>query len=128
MSVPSNLTNPNIIVIYSDEAVALKLWMIGVILSAFVYGGVFFLSLSYVPLLLKTSSDISRRMRNFLLVYVAFMVTIGGIDIITTSISLTRTIFQAGDSNTRTIYSFQNEFVGALCTIFASWGADGFMV
>ena len=108
-------------------AIYLELWMIGVIISAMVYGGVLSLSFAYVPLLLKTSHDISRRMRNFLLVYVAFMVTISTVYIITMIIALTRSIFYQFDPS-ETGYLFQNGLVGALCTTFANWGADWFMV
>ena len=54
----------------------IELWMIGIILSAIVYGGVLSLNLFYFPLLLKSSYDISRRMRIFLLIYTALMVVI----------------------------------------------------
>jgi len=114
------------------EAIYLELWMIGVIISAMVYGGVLSLSFSYVPLLLKTSHDISRRMRNFLLVYVAFMVAISTVYIITMIIALTRSIFHySADPSvdpSETEYLFQNGLVGALCTTFANWGADWFML
>jgi hypothetical protein len=109
------------------DAIFLELWMIGVIVSAVVYGGILTLTFSYVPLLLKTSQGISRRMRNFLLVYVTFMVGISTVYIITTIIALTRTIFY--DINYyHDKYLFRNGLVGAICTTFANWGADGFMV
>ena len=115
----------------TNQPIYLELWMIGVIISAMVYGGVLSLSFSYVPLLLKTSHDISRRMRNFLLVYVAFMVTISTVYIITMIIALTRSIFYASANPfvpSAFGYFFQNVLVGALCITFANWGADWFMV
>ena len=115
-----------------DVAIYLELYMIGVIISAMVYGGVLSLSFSYVPLLLKTSHDISRRMRNFLLVYVTFMVAISTVYIITVIIALMRTIFYYSTDfsadPSKIGYLFQNGLVGALCTTFANWGADWFMV
>jgi hypothetical protein len=60
-------------------------------------------------------------MRKFLLVYVAFMVAISTIYTITMSIALTCAIFDD-------LASPQEIYVGRLCIIFASWGADGFMV
>jgi hypothetical protein len=117
-------TNPKNIVISLSEANFLKKWVIGMILSAFVYGGMLFLSLSYIPLFLKTSNNISRRMRNFLLAYVTFMVATSTIYIITMSIALLRATFDSREL----VPQIQKEYVGCLCIIFASWGADGFMV
>lgn len=131
MSVPNNANSNLDIVIQPGDGIYLELWMIGVILSAFVYGGVVFLSLSYLPFLLKTSNDTSPRKRNFLLVYVTCMVAISTIYTITISVALTRNIFRVGefaDHGGTTVYLFQNGFVGAWCVIFASWGADGFML
>lgn len=68
------------------------------------------------------------RMRNFLLIHVMFMGTISTI-LITMIIALTHTIF--GDSklqNPNTITLFPNGLAGAICTTFANWSADGFMV
>jgi len=115
---------PQNIVILLGEANLLKLWVIGMIISAFVYGGMLFLSLSYIPLFLKTSNNISRHMRNFLLAYVTFMVATSTIYIITMSVALLRAIFD--DLNL--VPQIQEQYVGCLCIIFASWGADGFMV
>jgi len=61
-------------------------------------------------------------MRNFLLVYVAFMVSTSTIYIIIMSIALTRAIFED------LIGIAEAYYVGRLCIIFASWGADGFML
>jgi len=102
----------------------LELWMIGVIVSAIVYGGVLSLTLSYGPLLLKTSHDISRRMRNFLLVYVTFMVAMSTVYIIATTIDLRNSMF---GNMTVPEDQFMSISTG-LCIRFASWGADGFMV
>jgi len=106
--------------------------MIGVIVSAIVYGGVLSLTLSYGSLLLKTSYDISRRMRKFLLVYVTFMVAMSTVYIIATIIALRNNLFGGlGGTAMPVIPSCQNEFPGtltALCIMFTSWGADGFMV
>jgi len=115
---------PQNIVILLGEANLLKLWVIGMIISAFVYGGMLFLSLSYIPLFLKTSNNISRHMRNFLLAYVTFMVATSTIYIITMSVALLRAIFDDLDL----VPQIQEQYVGCLCIIFASWGADGFMV
>ena len=114
------------IIIFDDEPI--EVWMIGVIISAIVYGGILTLSLSYIPLLLKASNDISRRMRNFLLVYVILMVAISTVYIITITVALTDRIFHPLSLQLPEGYLFQNGLVGALCTTFASWGADGFMV
>ena len=89
------------------------------------------LAVSYVPLLLKTSNDTSRRMRNFLLVYVMLMVAISTVYITTATITLTRSVFSDPNlfwSSSGGTYVFENGVVGAVCTTLASWGADGFMV
>jgi len=111
-----------------EEVIFLKLWMIDVIISAIIYGGVLSLSLSYVPLLLKTSNDISRRMRKILLVYVTLMVGFSTVYLITMIISLTCNIFGYVDPLAYSSDWFQNGLVGAVCLTFASWGADGFML
>ncbi|KAF8811730.1 hypothetical protein BYT27DRAFT_7336054 [Phlegmacium glaucopus] len=110
-----------------SDPIYLELWMIGVIVSAVVYGGILTLTLSYIPLLLKTSQSISRRMRNFLLLYVTFMVGLSTVYIITMIIALTYTIFYGFDYH-HGRYFFQNGLVGAICTTLANWGADGFML
>ena len=112
-------------------------WMIGVILSAMAYGGVLSLTLSYIPLLLKTSYDISRSRRIFLLVYVTFMVAISTLHVITTIIALKASV-PAGIDKDELCGGmfilglspdwFQNGDMGGFCITFASWGADGFMV
>jgi hypothetical protein len=129
MSSPYSIPNfpgvVNEIIITLDDASFLGPWMTGTVISALVYGGVLLLSLSYVPLLLKTSNNISRRIRNFLLLYMTFMVTTSTIYVITISIALVRAIFSLQEDKKRV----QNVlYVGFLCIIFASWGADGFMV
>jgi cell shape-determining protein MreD len=112
-----------------------KIFALGVIISAMLYGGVATLALTYLPLLLKTSHTISRRMRNFLLAYVTFMVAISTVNMVTIIISFAigHSIFNYGSivtDNVLTVYlvAFPNGLVGALCFTFASWGADGFMV
>lgn len=127
-ALPFNLVTMS--VFEPGDAIYLELWMIGVIVSAVVYGGVLFLSLSYIPLLLKTSNDISRRMRNFLLIYVTLMVTFSTVYLITMIFTLTRAIFSYPyhSNSAMQSYLFQNGLVGSMCTTFASWGADGFMV
>ncbi|KAF8804866.1 hypothetical protein BYT27DRAFT_7105929 [Phlegmacium glaucopus] len=105
---------------------ALDLELIGIIISAMIYGGALSLSLSYVPLLLTTSQNISRRMRNFLLVYVTFMVAISTVYIITKTIILTQGIFHIHRPNP--LFYFQIGNVDSTCTILANWGADGFML
>jgi hypothetical protein len=121
----NNLTDFPVVTngIWPDQAIYLEPLMIGNIISAFVYGGLLFLSLSYLPLILKASNNtISRRMRNFLLVYVTFMVTNSTVYLATMSIALTSAIL----SNDNGVVGDQT--AGVVCTILASWGADGFMV
>ncbi|KAF8815158.1 hypothetical protein BYT27DRAFT_7156093 [Phlegmacium glaucopus] len=107
---------------------------LGVLISVMVYGGVAALALTYIPLLLKTSHTISRRMRNFLLAYVAFMVTTSTVNTVTLIIAFTigRTILQIsspyGGNGIENLSAFPNGFAGAVCVTFASWGADGFML
>ena len=110
-----------------------ELITLGIIISAMVYGGVATLVLTYISLLLKTSHAISRRLRNFLLAYVIFMVAISTVNTVTLIIAFTigRNILPFGNSgtgNTINLLTFPNGMAGALCVTFASWGADGFMV
>ena len=111
----------------------LKIIGLGVIISAMLYGGVATLAL-YIPLLLKTSHTIFRRMRNFLLAYVTFMVTASTVYTITLIIAFTigHSILNNGlialASDGPDLISFPNGLAGVLCLTFASWGADGFMV
>jgi hypothetical protein len=110
-----------------------KIFALGVIISAMLYGGVATLALTYIPLLLKTSHTISRRMRNFLLAYVTFMVATSTINTVTLIIAFTigHIIFNYGSQvtdNGFNLDAFPNGLVGSLCVTFASWGADGFMV
>jgi len=106
----------------------------GVVVSAMIYGAVLSLTLSYAPLLLKTSYDISRRMRNFLLVYVTSMVVVSSVYIFTVIIAIRNGMFGGTNDGCSTsaivpvILSFRNELPGALCIMLASWGVDGFMV
>ena len=58
--------------------------------------GVVSLVLSYIPLLLQNSNDISRCVRNFLLFYATFMVTVSTIYIITMTVALTNDMFSLG--------------------------------
>ena len=102
---------------------------LGVIISAMLYGGVATLALTYIPLLLKTSHTISRRMRNFLLAYVTFMVTTSTVNTVTLIIAFAigHSILNNADSGFD-LATFPNGLIGALCITFANWGADGFMV
>ena len=110
----------------------LRIIGLGVIFSAMLYGVVATLALTYIPLLLNTSHTISRRMRNFLLAYVTFMVTASTVDMITLIVAFTigHGIFNNGSQavNGLDLVTFPNGLAGALCVTFASWGADGFMV
>ena len=116
-----------------DPQLELKMLALGVIFSAMLYGVVATLALTYIPLLLKTSHTISRRMRNFLLAYVTFMVAFSTVNTVTLIIAFTigHNFFnyshQVGD-NEFNLALFPNGLVGALCITFTSWGADGFMV
>ena len=106
---------------------------LGIIISAMVYGGVATLVLTYIPLLLKTSHTISRRLRNFLLAYVVVMIATSTVNTVTLIIAFTigRDILPFGNSGTGDeidLLAFPNGMAGALCVTFASWGADGFMV
>ena len=109
-----------------------KIVELGVIFSAMLYGCVITLALNYIPLLLKTSHTIPRVMRNFLLVYVTFMVAVSTVNTVTLiyAFAIGRNIFiHPGASRYELNPStFPNGSAGALCTVFASWCADGFMV
>ncbi|KAF8812849.1 hypothetical protein BYT27DRAFT_7132232 [Phlegmacium glaucopus] len=102
--------------------VEFELQMIGVIVSAVIYGGILSLGLSYIPLLLTTSQNNSRRMRNFLLVYVTLMVAISTMYIITATIALTTKVYDIF------AYNRQIEILDSTCITLANWGADGFML
>ena len=112
-----------------DPQLEFKIFALGVIFSAILYGVVATLALTYVPLLLKTSHTISRRMRNFLLAYVAFMVVVSTVNTVTLIIAfiIGHNIFDYGGQAAELVL-FPNGLAGALCITFASWGADGFMV
>ena len=105
---------------------------LGVIISAMLYGVVATLAITFIPLLLKTSHTISRRMRNFLLGYVTFMVTASTVNTITLIFAFTigHRIFNDVNLayNVLDLVTFPNGLAGSLCVTFASWGADGFMV
>ncbi|KAF8800945.1 hypothetical protein BYT27DRAFT_7262497 [Phlegmacium glaucopus] len=119
---------PSSIVAVGDRS-TLELQMIGVIISAVMYGGILSLSLSYVPLLLTTSQNMSRWMRNFLLVYVLFMVAISTMYMIITTFALTQNIFHSKPFSYIIVpYFSQIGFVEPTCTTLANWGADGFML
>jgi hypothetical protein len=113
-----------------------EIFTLGIIISAMVYGGVATLVLTYISLLLKTSHTISRRLRNFLLAYVLFMVATSTVNTVTLIIAFTigRNILPFGNSGPIStgdeidLLTFPNGMAGALCVTFASWGADGFMV
>ena len=66
-------------------------------------------------------------MRNFLLFYVTFMVTVSTIYIITMTVALTNDMFFPLDWSKK-VYVYQNGRWGEFCVTLASWGADGFMV
>ena len=104
--------------------------MIGVIVSAIIYGGVLSLTLSYALLLLKTSNDISRRMRNFLLVYdVTFMVALSTVYMITISIALIHSIFDYPHSLEGVQYpGFKTDLWVQYALRSLVGVADGFMV
>ena len=108
-----------------------KIVGLSVIVSAMLYGCVVTLALTYIPLLLKTSDTISRRMHNFLLAYVTFMVIASTVFTITLIIAFTigHNIlvgpFAIDDFEQ---LNFPNGYVGSSCQAFTSWGADGFMV
>ncbi|KAF8802949.1 hypothetical protein BYT27DRAFT_7145525 [Phlegmacium glaucopus] len=118
---------------------SVKAVIISVVISTVAYIIVLSLTLSYVPLLLKTSYAISRRMRNFLLVYVTFMATVSTVYFVVTIIAI-RNMF--GGSGSLPFFElscgftlldwrqpgFVNGIIAGLCTLFASWGADGFML
>ena len=92
-----------------------KIVELGVIFSAILYGVVVTLALTYIPLLLKTSHTIlvPRVMRNFLLVYVTFMVAISTVNTVTLIIA-----FDIGHGLSQD--TFPNGLAGILCVIFAS--------
>ena len=99
-----------------------------------VYGGILSLVLSHIPLLLKTSSNISRRQHNYLFLYVVFMITIDTIYTVTMVIGLIDLkrfgVFEEGTEGLPDgfYYSFPNGYAGGICVTFASWSADIFMV
>jgi len=127
MSVPQNLiTRCSVPVDWPTIAQEqIELLMMGIILSAVVYGSLLSLTLSYLSLLLKSSYDISRRMRIFLLVYFTFMVAISTVYMVTISIVLMSSLSMTkseSDDNCNGILA------RGFCITFASWGADGFML
>ena len=107
---------------------------LGVVISAMLYGGVATLTLTHIPLLLKTSHTISRRMRNFLLAFVTFMMTVSTINTFTLIIAFTTGLFLNSDAliwhtdHLVVTAILPNGFSGILCITFASWGANGFIV
>ena len=106
----------------------LKIIKLGVIFSAMLYGCVVTLALNYIPALLQTSHTLPRHMRNFLLVYVTFMVAVTTVNTVTLIIafSIGHNIFT--NINEFSPGTFPNGLAGELCCILSSWGADGFMV
>ncbi|KAF8815152.1 hypothetical protein BYT27DRAFT_6819373 [Phlegmacium glaucopus] len=114
----------------SDIQLNHEILTLGVIISVMVYAGVAVLALTYIPLLLKTSHTISRRMRNFLLAYVAFMVATSTVNTVTLIIVFTlgRTIFSHAGNEIEDMHAFPNGIAGGLCITLASWAADGFML
>ena len=124
------LAPPGVLPWDSNSPSYLKSWIISTIISAMVYGGVLSLALSCIPLLLKSPS---RRMCNYLLLYVAFMVTISTIYTITMVISLLNLnrfgtpLSEPGVNPDYQAYTFPNGYVGITCVTVATWGADGIM-
>jgi len=112
----------------SDSYVNRQVVTLGVIFSAMVYGGVAVLTVTYIPLLLGTSHTISRRMRNFLLAYVTFMVAISTVNTVTLIIAFLSLLRVEGASLDMDNGAFLNGLAGQLCITLANWGADGFMV
>ena len=111
----------------------LGIWTISVILSAMAYGAVLSLTLSCVSLLLKTSYDISRRMRIFLLVYVMFMLAMSTVYIIIIITAFRTSLSKFGSNRNcgSLLYEmsyFQNGLAAEFCITLTNWGADGFMV
>ena len=101
---------------------------LGVIFSAMLYGCIVTLAISYIPVLLQTSHTLPRHMRNFLLAYVTFMVAVSTINTVTLIIAFAigHNIFTKKKDFDPTI--FPNGLAGELCSVFASSGADAFMV
>ena len=105
---------------------------LGVIFSAMLYGCVVTLALNYIPVLFQTSHTLPRHMRNLLLVYVTFMVAVSTINMVTLIIAFAigQNILTSNkdlESDLNNIV-YPNGFAGEFCSIFASWGADAFMV
>ena len=69
-------------------------------------------------------------MRSFLLVYVTFMVAVSTINMVTLIIAFAvgHNILAASKNLDFDPEVFPNGYAGILCGIFASWGADLFMV
>ena len=105
---------------HHDEQTETEISLVAFIFSALVYGGMLFLTMPLVHLLLKSSYEISRPRRIFLLIYVMFMAAISTVYMVITSIVL-KTAGGFGDK-------CFDMFVRGLCIVFSSWGADGFMV
>ncbi|KAF8802947.1 hypothetical protein BYT27DRAFT_7260523 [Phlegmacium glaucopus] len=120
---------------YGQPIVPLKVVMTGVIISAVAYVIVLSLTLCYVPLLLKTSHATSRRMRNFLLAYVTFMATVSTVYLIiiviafrNRSVDFLECVGPTAEYDQANSLASPNGLLSGLCTLFASWGADVFML
>ena len=113
----------------SNDGQELPIYLkLGVIFSAMLYGCVVTLAINYIPVLLQTSHTLPRHMRNFLLAYVTFMVAVSTINTVTLIIAFAighniLTKHLEFDPNV-----FPNGLAGELCSVFASWSADAFMV
>ena len=105
---------------HHEEQTETKISLVAFIFSALVYGGMLSLTMPLVRLLLKSSYEISRRKRIFLLIYVTFMAAISTAYMVITSIVLKT----AGGLGNKCF----DILARGLCIVFSSWGADGFMV
>ncbi|KAF8802950.1 hypothetical protein BYT27DRAFT_7341070 [Phlegmacium glaucopus] len=115
------------------QPMPLKVVMTGVIISSVANVIVLSLTLSYVPLLLKTSHAISRRMRKFLLAYITFMATVSTVylNIIVIAFrnrSAGLTLLECVGPMVQYRSNDRIGLLSGLCTLFSSWGADGFML
>ena len=117
---PSPCVEEGYVVNHLDKQTQIEISLVAFILSILVYGSMLSLAVPLVHLLLKSSYEISRPRRIFLLIYVMFMAAISTVYMVITSIVL-KTAGGFGDK-------CFDIFVRGLCIVFSSWGADGFMV
>jgi len=110
--------------------IELEMQMLATILSGFTYGLVSLISLSCFRLvyqkLRQDSEPTSKRMNRFLLLYTAFMASLGTLSLIGQIVSIRRRIFTGPSSGV----TFRQPLLGiAVFTLpLAIWSADGFMV